>query len=173
MRIPSKNLVVRLSLLIVLAMPTMARAVDGDENVKAPTQAEIDQQKKDEKIEADRLAEEKRLADEKKIADDKAAAAKNAKYLDLTAAKAAFGPEFSVGKDGDTVNLYGGTSEECSKAFTIENEVKTIDDIKVGQFKIKYDGSNAKCLKFEDALKDQPNGSFRPLWGDKLSLIHI
>ena len=30
MRIPSKNLVVRLSLLIVLAMPTMARAVDGD-----------------------------------------------------------------------------------------------------------------------------------------------
>lgn len=81
----------------------------------------------------------------------------SARYLSLSQAREAFGPEFSLENMDGAFTLFGGTSEACLTSFDIKN------DPKKGEFSILYKGDNDGCLKFTDTVKDLPRGGFRSL----------
>lgn len=105
------------------------------------------------------LAYAEETPEEMKAREQKEAAALSAKYLDLEAAKTAFGTEFSIEDRDGVFTLFGGTSVACRSAFDIKS-----DPVK-GEFRIYYDGSNADCLEFDKAMAEKLKPTFVSLSG--------
>jgi hypothetical protein len=116
MRFPSKKQLVRASLILIFAVPTLAHA---DDKVK-----KVDENTPD-----------------------------TSKYLSFEDARAAFGPDFSLEKSGDSYVLYGNSSLAClgndsgaAGSFTITPSPDKAN------FMIKYDGKNDDCLDHDKAI---------------------
>jgi hypothetical protein len=152
MRFPSKKSLVRASLCLILAVPTLAEAAPSPDAVSTNATEKTD--------------------DNAKTADTQVDATKkdpvaNWQDLKFDQAKTAFGPEFSVNNIGGTYTLFGGTSADCLPHFDIHNDGAT------GEFWIRYDGLNKDCLSFDTVkaktapkdfvlLSEQPDSKMTP-----------
>jgi hypothetical protein len=134
MRFPSKHSFVRASLLFVFVVPT-------------PAFADV----------ASTVAASALAAASAAVEPAAETAGSPERFLNLSEAQKAFGPEFSTKEVDGTVILFGGTTKECMENFDVSNDPNN------GTFKIFYKGGNDTCLSHTDAVKDIARGAYQGL----------